>query len=598
MFDLSQSTAQWTVGGVLVAALVMFVWGKWRYDLVALMALLVLTVVGIVPADGAFSGFGHPAVITVAAVLIVSAGLQSAGVIDLLGARIKGLSKRPTVQVLAMTALVALFSSFMNNVGALAVLMPIAIHLARSSDRSPSYILMPLAFGSLLGGMTTLIGTPPNIIIATFRAELNAEPFGMFAFAPVGLGVAVCGVLFIGLVGWRLIPQRDVRSSTEALFEIEQYVAELRVPEESKALDMTLGEVRMAVDDAELIVLGLARGKQRVAMPGYSHKLQVDDILLIEGDAESIEALSKATGMELVGDQDLRDELMKTKDVIVMEAIVMPESALEGRPVARLQLGRRYGLNLLGVARQGRRLKQRLREIRLQAGDVLLLQGDREAIGEAIQTLGLLPLAERGLQIGQPRQVALAVGLFGAALLSVMLGWMAVQVAFALCAAMLVITGVLSLRQVYQNVDWPIIVLLGAMIPVGTALETTGGAALIADALLNLSRNMPAAATVVVILVGTMLLSDLINNAAAAVLMAPIGIQVARGMEAAADPFLMAVAVGASCAFLTPIGHQSNTLVLGPGGYLFRDYWPMGSILQIIIVLVAVPLILWWWPLF
>lgn len=585
---------RWIVFGTLVAALALFVRGTWRYDLVALLALLALCLAGIVPPAAAFLGFGHPAVITVAAVLIISAAMRSSGVVDLLSRGLERVGESRSIQVGALALLVALCSSFMNNVGALAILMPAAIQLARGSRRSPSYLLMPLAFGSLLGGLITLIGTPSNVIIATIRADVCGAPFAMFDFAYVGVGVALAGILFISLGGWRLIPDRPGDTSAEELFEIDRYTAELRVTKDSKAGGMTIRQIGQEVD-AEASIIGLARGKRRVAMPALYETLAADDVLLVEGDAESIKTLADALGLELVGDKELRQELLKSEAIEVSEAIVTPNSYIERRTVAQLNLRRRFGVNLLGVARHGRRLRQRLRDVRLRVGDILLLQGDGQALQEAVSTLGCLPLARRGLRLGQPRRVLIALGLFVAALASMALGWLPVQIALSGCAAAMVLTKLLTLREAYAAIDWPIIVLLGAMIPVGEALESTGGAQVIASGLLALSRDLPAAATIAMLLIGTTLLSNAINNAAAAVLMAPLAIRIAEGLSITADPLLMAVALGASSAYLTPIGHQSNTLVLGPGGYRFSDYVRLGLPVTLITWCVGLPLILLFW---
>ncbi|MBP7746951.1 MAG: SLC13 family permease [Phycisphaerae bacterium] len=585
---------RWIVFGTLVAALALFVRGTWRYDLVALLALLSLCLAGIVPPAAAFLGFGHPAVVTVAAVLIISAALRSSGVVDVLIRGLERVGESRSIQVGALALLVALCSGFMNNVGALAILMPAAIQLARGSRRSPSYLLMPLAFGSLLGGLTTLIGTPSNVIIATIRADVCGAPFAMFDFAYVGVGVALAGILFISLGGWRLIPDRPGDRSAEELFEIDKYTSELRVTKDSKAGGMTIRQIAQEVD-AEASIVGLARGKRRVAMPALYETLAADDVLLVEGDAESIKTLADALGLELVGDKELRQELLKSEAIEVSEAIVTPNSYIERRTVAQLNLRRRFGVNLLGVARHGRRLRQRLRDVRLRVGDILLLQGDGQALQEAVSTLGCLPLARRGLRLGQPRRVLIALGLFVAALAAMALGWLPVQIALSSCAAAMVLTKLLTLREAYAAIDWPIIVLLAAMIPVGEALESTGGAQVIATGLLTLSRDLPAAATIAMLLIGTTLLSNAINNAAAAVLMAPLAIRIAEGLSITADPLLMAVALGASSAYLTPIGHQSNTLVLGPGGYRFSDYVRLGLPVTLITWGVGLPLILLFW---
>jgi di/tricarboxylate transporter len=582
------------VFAVLAAALALFIRGRWRYDVVALMALLAVTVTGIIPGEQAFAGFGHPAVITVAAVLVVSRGLRNSGVVNLLAKPLLRVGERPFLQIAALTSLVAALSAFMNNVGALALLMPVAIRMARKNGRSPSLLLMPLAFGSLLGGLITLIGTPPNIIIATFRAETGAEPFRMFDFTPVGLGVAIAGLLFISIIGWRLVPQRKGAASREELFEIGDYVTEVIVPADSKLVGKRLRDLGN-VSEAEVVVIALLRGKRRLNNPSSFEVMRADDVLVVEADSEDLRELVDAAGLTLSGSRKLGEDALESSSL--MEAVIMADSPIVGQTARSLNLRWRYGVNLIGVARMGSRIRRRLRDIRFQVGDILLLQGPEEGFSATLSTLGCLPLAGRGLSLGQPRRIGLGLGIFGTALLLAAVGLLPIQVTFVGAAVALVLARIISLREAYESIDWSIIVLLGAMIPVGQALEASGGADLIAAGTLAVSGQMPAVVSLIIILIATMFLSDLVNNAAAAVLMAPIAISVAAGLGASVDPFLMAVAIGASCAFLTPIGHQSNTLVMGPGGYQFGDYWRMGLLLEVIIVLVSVPLIITFWPL-
>jgi di/tricarboxylate transporter len=587
---------QLIVFSTLFLALVLFVWGKWRYDIVALLALLAVTVTGVIPAGQAFTGFGHPAVITVAAVLVVSRGLLNSGVVNMLTRQLSRLGDHPLAQIAGLTTLVAILSGFMNNVGALALLMPVAIRMARKSGHSPSLLLMPLAFGSLLGGLTTLIGTPPNIIIATFRAETGAQPFGMFDFTPVGLGVAAAGILFIILVGWRLVPQRKGQASREELFQIENYLTEVQIGEESEIVGRPLRDLHR-VPDVDVVIVGLIRNNRRRPAPSSFEILRAGDILIVEANSEDLKELVDSLDLDLIGSEKLDEEALQSREVGLIEAVVMSDSPMVGQTVRTLNLRWRHGVNLLAVARQGSRLQTGLGRTRFQVGDVILLQGPLETLQETVSALGCLPLAERGLRLGRPRQLLLAGGIFGAAIVAAAVDLLPVQVAFIIAAVAMIMTNLLSLTEAYESVDWPIIVLLAAMIPVGEALEVSGGANLIAGQALAVAGQMPPLATLAIVLVATMFLSDLVNNAAAAVLMAPIAVTIAQGLGASVDPFLMCVAIGASCAFLTPIGHQSNTLVMGPGGYRFGDYWRMGLLLEVIVVAVALPLVAWFWPL-
>jgi di/tricarboxylate transporter len=580
---------------ILLLALIFFVWGRWRYDLVSLFALLAATVIGLVPADQAFLGFGHPAVITVAAVLVASRGLLNSGVVDVMASWLSRAGDSPTRQVASLSGLVTLLSGFMNNVGAMALLLPVSIRMAIKSGNPPSILLLPLAFAAHLGGLLTLIGTPPNIIISTFRVQNGGEPFGMFDFTPVGLGVSIAGLIFISLIGWRLTPRRKAPSSKEDLFQIANYLTEVRVPEGAKLAGKTLQEVRESTE-ADFEVLGLLSGEIRIASPSIFHPLMPGDIMLVESDADELKLFLDATGFELSKGKPLAEEALSSEEMGVVEAVVNTDSRLLGRTARSVNMRWRYGVNLIGVARHGARLEERLGRTRFQPGDVLLLQGPKEFLPEILNTIGCLPLAERGLRLGHPRRIALSIGIFGSAILLVALGFIPVQIAFVGAAVAMVLGGLLNLREAYDSIDWPVIILLGALIPVSQALETTGGAALIASSMLSLSAGYAPIVSVALLLMVTMFLSDLVNNAAAAVLMAPIAIGIASFMNLSIDPFLMAVVVGASSAFLTPIGHQSNAMVMGPGGYRFGDYWRMGLPLEIVVVVVSVPLITIFWP--
>ncbi|HCG39528.1 MAG TPA: SLC13 family permease [Pseudomonas sp.] len=611
---------QLIVFGVLAATLVLFVWNRWRYDLVALGALLACALTGVVPADEVFSGIGHPAVISVAAVLVLSRGLLNAGVVDSVARRLMQVGERPWAQVAALTGIVALSSGFMNNVGALALFMPVAIWMSRQSGRSPSYLLMPLAFGSLLGGTLTLIGTPPNLIIAGYRAEAGEAPFGMFAFLPVGAAVTVAGVLFIALLGWRLVPRRQEQEGNGDLFEISAYLTEVRVPESCKYAGRTLHALINAVEDeADVQVIALVRGDERQRMPSTYEVLREGDILLVEADSDSLKALLDVTGVALAAHVDEQEEKAQKEqeaaeqavedekteknhksrhgELTLAEAIVSPGSILVGTTASGLDLRERHGVNVLAVARQGQRLRQRLGKIRFATGDILLLQAREDALQSSLNSLGCLPLASRGLSITTPRNVLLASAIFAITLATIAIGLVPAATALVTGALVMILVGLIPMGRIYDSIDMSVIVLVAAMLPVGQALETSGGSQLIADALLSVGHSLPPAATLALLMVAVMLISNVVNNAAAAVLAAPVAISLARGMDASVDPFLMAVAIGASCAFLTPIGHQSNTLVMAPGGYRFGDYWRLGLPLSILVVLCAVPAILWIWPL-
>lgn len=587
---------QLLVALILGVALVLFIWERWRYDIVAIGALLAVTLVGIVPADEAFLGFGHPAVITVAGVLVISRALINSGAIDLLARRMMRVGNRPALQVGVLSSVTALCSAVMNNVAATALLLPLGIQMARKAGRSPSLLLMPLAYSSLLGGMLTLIGTPPNIIIATYRAQNGAGPFGMFDFTPVGFGVVAVNLLYLAFIGWRLVPERKGQASREELFQIKDYLTEVRVPVGSPLNGQRLRDIT-AFADADVIVMGLERNKRQFfGSTGYT-VLQENDILLVRADTDLLKTLLSETGFELVGNESLGELTAATDEIGVLEAVVTPQSPLVGRTVRDLRLRQQHNVNVLAVARRGASLRQRIRAVRFEAGDVLLLQGANEGLYETTAALDCLPLAERNLRIGQTRRIVLAVGIFATAIVATAMGLIALQVAIVTAAIAMILTGLISLRDAYDSIEWPIIILLGAMIPVADALERTGGADWIAAQLLAVAGNAPPAVALGVVLVGSMILTPLVNNAAAALLMAPIAVSIAQGLNVSPDAFLMAAAVGVSCDFLTPIGHQSNTLVMGPGGYKFSDYARVGLPIELLVIVTAIPLLLFFWPL-
>jgi len=589
-------TNQILVFASLGIALFLFGWGTIRHAFVALITLFLLIIAGITDPTEAFSGFGHPAVITVAAVLIIGKALEYSGLIDLLGKWVMKIGSSLLLQIFLLSLLVAVASAFMNNVGALAIMLPIAIHLARKGGNPPSYILMPIAFASLLGGMTTLIGTPPNIIIASFRAENYGEPFGMFSFTPVGLVIMIAGIAFITLIGWRLLPRRAAKKSEKELFDLDDYISEVEVPNDSDLAGKAISEL-YAKTNADIQLLGLVRDKKRIHAPSDEALILGKDILILESDANELESFLKDTKLKIVGDKKFRKDAEGSDKIAFAEAVVMADSTLIGRTAADLHMRSRYGINLLAVARREKNIRKRIDHVIFRSGDVLLLQGREHLLNNTITSIGCLPLAQRGLRLGYKTRIPLALGIFFTSIGLIIAGLLPVQVAFTMAALAMVLSGVLPVKEVYRSVDWPVIVLLGAMLPVGAALEATGGAALIASLILDLGGSIPNWAILTLILVITMFLSDIINNAATVVLMAPIAIGVADGIGVSIDPFLMAVAVGGSCAFLTPIGHQSNTLVMGPGGYKFTDYWRMGLPLEVIIVALGIPAIIYFWPL-
>ncbi len=579
------------------AVFVFLLWGKFRYDLVAFTALLLGVVTGVIPTKHAFDGFGHPATLVVALVLVVSAGLVRSGAVFLITRTLVDASRSLGAHIALMGAIGGVLSGFMNNVAALALLMPVDIQTARKAKRAPGLSLMPLSFATILGGMITLIGTPPNIIIATIREDSLGESFAMFDFAPVGLVAAISGLLFVALIGWRLIPQPKGDEASDPMADIAQYIAELTVPEKSKLIGQRLSELYETADKNEVAILGLVRGGKRRYGTAGSTKLAAGDALVLEASPDALDEFRAALSLDFA-DAKRQEALRADGDGLsVIEVVVTEESRINGKTAMAIGLGWRRRSVLMGIARQGRKIKSHIRKTEVKTGDILLLLVPSEQSNEVIEWLGCLPLAERGLSVTEEKKVWLAIGLFAAAVAAASFGLVYLPVALGLVVVGFVLFKILPLSEIYNHISWPVVVLLGSMIPLGAALETSGGTELIAGWLIELTAGMAPWAILTILMVVTMTLSDVLNNTATTIVAAPIAIQMATSLGVNPDPFLMAVAVAASCAFLTPIGHKNNTLILGPGGYSFGDYWRMGLPLEIIVVSVSIPAILVFWPL-
>ncbi len=580
---------------LLTGVLVMLIWGRWRYDIVAFAALVIGVIAGLVPGDEAFSGFGHPATIVVALVLVLSRALSNAGVVDLVVHYLVDKSRRLGAHIAVMASLSAALSTLMNNVAALALLMPVDIEAARKAKRTAARTLMPMSFASILGGMVTLIGTPPNIVIAEYRADALGAPYQMFDFTPVGLACAVVGVAFVVLAGWRLLPEGDLQPQSEDGV-LTGYIAELEVPEDSEVIGQRVRELDEAAEDNDAAIIGLVRQGKR--MPGFARTVEIrkGDVLVVEANPEGIDSLADALDLELAGKPKAEDA-ETPEDLALMEVAVPVGARIAGRSANSLRLLYRHGVALMGVARQGRRFRDRVRKVDIEPGDVLLLMGPSEQLPTVAHWMGCLPLAEKDLPSLQRRKAGVALAIFGAAIILASTGVLDLTIALAAAVVGMVATGIMPLRQLYESIEWPVVVLLGSMIPLGEALESSGGTGLIADTVLRYSEALSPVIILVLLMVVTMTLSAVLNNVATAVIAAPVAVEVAHRLGVNPDTYLMAVAVGASCAFLTPIGHKNNTLILGPGGYRFGDYWRMGLPLEVLIVLVGTPMLLWVWPL-
>lgn len=593
------TTDQLILFALLCAVFALLLWGRVRYDLVAFGALVAAVLVGVVPEARAFDGFGHPATVIIALVLIVSRGLSNSGAVELVARHIAARGRSLFAHISVMSGVAAALSALMNNVAALALLMPIDMQAAARAKRRAALTLMPLSFASILGGLITLIGTPPNIIVASLREEALGEAFGMFDFAPVGLVAAVAGVAYIAAIGWRLIPLPKGRGGAAdgagGHFAIEEYIAEVKVGEKSKLIGQKVRDLDEVAEAADVAVIGLVRRGKR--FPGHARRevIRKNDMLVIEAGAEGIDGFVGECGLEYAGAE--QSDGLIGEDLSFMEIVTPPGAAIEGRTALDMRLQYRHGITLLGVSRQGKSFRDRVRKLTIRAGDVLLLLGPTERLPDIAARIGGLPLQERDLRVVQRDKAWLAVGAFAAAIAAASFGLIGLATALGAVCVVMVAFNIVPLRDLYTAIEWPVIVLLGSMIPIGAALQDAGGTALIARALLDFAAGYGPVAVLILLMVVTMTLSDVLNNTATTIIAAPIALDLAARLSVNPDAFLMAVAVAASCAFLTPIGHKNNTLIMGPGGYRFGDYWRMGLPLEVIVIAVSVPMILVVWPL-
>ena len=573
----------------------LLLWGKFRYDLVAFSILIISVAIGVVPYNNAFDGFAHPATVIVALVLVVSKGLINSGAIFFIGQKISAFGKNLWGHISIIGFIGAILSAFMNNVAALALLMPIDINKARASNWPPRKTLMPLSFATILGGMATLIGTPPNIIISSIRYEHTGEPFKMFDFFPVGGITAIIGLAFVALFGWRLIPKTSQNDDAgKELMEIASYVSNLTVSQNSLVLGKNLHEIYEAAEKCDAAVLGIIRNSIRIDKGSRNLKIRENDQLIIDATPESLDEFRSIQKLEFPFKKDRI--LAESDNYIPIEVVVTDTSRLLNTSAIKVGLAWRKATVLLGISRKGRPIRKQIRRTIIREGDMLLILVPKESFNEVINWIGCLPLAERGLNITDTSKMTAALSIFFVGLIVASVGLLKLPIVLGLVIILYCLTKIVPPREVYSSVEWPVIILLASVIPLGAALESNGTTEIIVQILTKYASSMEPWLIIAIIMIITMTLSDILNNTATTLVIAPISIQLAQTLNLNTDTFLMAVAVSASCAFLTPIGHKNNTIILGPGGYRFGDYWRMGLVLEVLIIITSIPLLLIFWP--
>lgn len=580
---------------IVVGMLALFVWDRWRYDVVALVALLVAVLSGIVPQRDAFQGFSDTVVVVIACVLVVSKAVARSGILDRFARRLLRGIDSPSLQIAILCGLVALLSSFVKNVGTLAIFMPIAIQVARRSKLSPSLYLMPLAFASLIGGTISQIGTSPNLLISAVRKDTIGVPYTLFDYAWVGLPLTALVVAFLA-VGWRLLPaERRSRPSAEERFSIQNYTTELVIRAESTLVGKTVGDLEKAVDD--VVVLAIIREEGHHYIPSANWPLYAGDIVTVQAEAAVVKQLVDEAKLNLEPAHKLERSESERDELITIEAVINAQSALLGKTPRTAELRRSYDVNVLAVSRAGQNRSSRLQTHIFEVGDVVVLQGWENELPATMQELGLLPLADRNLGLGKTTDGLIPLGILAAALVLAAMKVLTVAVGFFAAAVLVILLKQISLRQAYESIDGPVIVLLGSLIPIAHSLQTTGVTDILGHQLATVGAQVPGYMALGLMLLAAMLLTPFLNNAAAVLMLGPVAVVVAKSLGYNADPFLMAVALGCACDFLTPIGHQNNLLVMGPGGYRFTDYARLGLPISLLVLFFGTALIVTVWPL-
>lgn len=579
---------------IISLVFLLFIHGKIRYDAVAFGALIIAGITGVVDKQDLFIGFGHPAVVIVAIVLIISKGLVHSGAVELITLQIQKYVNGIKSQIGIMGGTAAFLSSIINNIAALAILMPADLNIAKKNNISPSKTLMPLSFASILGGMVTMIGTAPNVVIATFREDALGTPYSMFDFTYVGLIVAVVGVIFIATIGYKLIPHNEDEKAASDRLEETEYVSNARITKDSEFIDKSLFEISDLAEKYDVALLGVIRDNEFLEGSSLRIVVHAGDLLVIEGAVDNIDLfISKSSLVSIAAGEVEIEKASKS----LFEVVVKSESWIIGETSRSMGLKNKHNASLLGISRGGENITTNVRKTTFKTGDILLIHGQVEEMVDLIEWMDCLILAKRGIEIKSRKKAKIAIFTFITAIFAASMDWIYLPLALSAVILAYLSLNIIPFKVVYKSISWPVIILLGSMIPIGNALTSTGGAETIASGIISLTHGLDPIIILAIILIVTMTLSDILNNVATVLILAPISIMIASQLGVNPDPFLMAVAVGASCAFLTPIGHQNNALIMGPGGYKFSDYWRLGLPLEIVVLVTSIPAILFFWPL-
>jgi di/tricarboxylate transporter len=585
------------VSAILLLALVLFVTELVPIDLTALLVvgLLILTQV-LTPAEG-FSGFSHPAPVTVAAMLVLSTGLIRTGAVAKLGQKVSALGGSSEVSQLAVIfPVVALLSAFISNTAAVAMFLPLVLNIAREKKLSPSKLLLPLSYAAILGGACTYIGTSTNIIVGTIFAAGTHPPLQMFEFSGLGLVLLTLGAVYMLAIGQRNLPYRPTEASLTEGYRLREYLTELVIRSDSPLLDKTLRETDFS-QMLDIEVLEIQRGRQKLRLFLQEIRLKSGDVLIVKGNLENILKIRDTEGVDILAEAKLSDRDLKSEDITLAEAVISPDSSLIGRTLKEANFRQRYQATALAIRRHASQIRDKLGRVRLRMGDMLLVQVRKEVLGNLRQDSDFLLILEESQSSDfRLSKLPIAVLIFLGVIAAAAFQKLPIELAALFGALLMVFTRCITLREAYRAVDWRIVILIGGTLSLGTAMEKTGTATAIAESLVGWSGTLGPVALIAVLYLVTMGMTEIMSNNATAALLTPIAISIAHHGGWDPRPFAFCVAFAASCSFLTPIGYQTNTMVYGPGGYRFTDYFKVGAWLSLISWLTATLLIPHIWP--
>ncbi len=582
--------------GLTIVAVVLFVTEKFSTDVVAVLVMVVLLVSGILtPAEG-FNGFANPATVTVGAMFVISAGLFRAGAVNFLGRGLRRLARRSsTLMVLVMMLGVGSLSSFLNNTATVAIMIPVIMVVAQRVNTSPSKLLMPLAFASLLGGMCTVLGTSTNILASSMAETAGLEPLSMFEFSRLGIIFFAVGVIYMMTIGRKMIPEHRTSGDLTRSFGLGDYLTELQLSDKSQLVGESL-ESAPLLEEFDIEVLQIIRGKD-LLRPTPRTVLREQDLLRVKGDVSTINELKERAEASLGMQIKWQDSDLESKDTKLVEAVVGPSSPLAGRSLVESNPRKNYGVSVLAIRHHGALKHGELQNIKLMSGDTLLIEVPNSRIPYLIQQRVFLVASKAGIPQFDLLKAAKGVAIVVSVITSAALGWLSIASAAAAGALMIVLSKCISMEEAYAAIEWNVLFLLAGMLALSIAMEKTGTSAMLAGGIVDVFGAMGPRALVAAFFGATMLLTSVMSNQATVALLIPVAITTAYSIDANPRTFIFAVMFAASSSFMTPVGYQTNTMIYGPGQYTFNDFLRVGTPLSLIFWVLGTLLIPWFWPL-